>query len=279
MRGLLHGAELQDFRGAEIGDLDSVVTSQHQIGRLDVAMHDVALVGKLQGAARLLHDAQDSRQREGMAIIEERLQATALDEFHNDVVQAIFFASIEDNDNVGVGQETRSAGFGLKSSEKLRTSEAGALGAEFDRFDGDGAADNRVRRLVDDTHSAAAQFADNFVTSGLRKRGHRYVRHGGETPFPFSGWPHVARRRLVRPRTRIRPTFTVPGKFSIGQRDRGTSVSHSPPMLAEAARAHLYWEVYAYCGLALIGSGILTSRTGLSMPPGCAGDSSPSVSK
>ncbi len=32
-------------------------------------------------------------------------------------------------------------------------------------------------------------------------------------------------------------------------------------------------------GLGPVWSGMLTSRTGLSMPPGCAGDSSPSVSK
>src|ERR1700730_10812701 len=130
-----------------------------------------------------------------MAVVEERLQAAAFDEFHDDVVQTVFFARIENHDDVGVGQEACGAGFGLKSSEKLRTGQAGALGAEFNSFDRDSAADNRVSGLVNDTHSAAAEFADNFVTSGLRKRRHRYVRHGRETPFSFS-WQCVARRQL-----------------------------------------------------------------------------------
>src|ERR1700730_3408608 len=34
----------------------------------------------------------------------------------------------------------------------------------------------------------------------------------------------------MRPRTRIRPPLTVRSKFSVGQRDRGTSVSDLPPV-------------------------------------------------
>jgi len=183
---LLNGAELQDFRGAEVGDFYSVVAGEHQVRGLDVAMHDVALVSELEGAAGLFHDAQNAGQGKGVTIVEERLEAAALYEFHGDVVEAVFFAGIENDHDIGMGQKTGGARFRLKSGEKLGASKAGAFGAELDGFDSDGAADDGVRSLVDDTHGTAAQFTDDFVTSGLRKRGHRYVRHGRSALCPLT---------------------------------------------------------------------------------------------
>src|SRR5208337_4092467 len=54
MSSLLNGAELQDLGGAEVGHFDGVVGGQHQVGGLDIAVNDVAFVGELQCAARLL---------------------------------------------------------------------------------------------------------------------------------------------------------------------------------------------------------------------------------
>src|SRR4029077_8637390 len=144
VRGLLHGAELQDFCGAEVGDLDGVIAGKHQVRGLNVAMHHVTLVGKLQGATGLCHDAQNARQGKGVAVVEECLQAAAFHEFHDDVVEPVFFAGVEDHDNVGVSQKTRGTSLRLKAGQKLGAGEAGTLGAEFDGFDRDGAADDRV---------------------------------------------------------------------------------------------------------------------------------------
>jgi len=62
-----------------------------------------------------------------------------------------------------MGEETGGAGFGLEAGEKFGAAEAGAFFAEADGFDGDGAADDGVGGSVDNTHGAAAEFAENFV--------------------------------------------------------------------------------------------------------------------
>ena len=69
VRGLLRAAELKNLGGAKVGDFDSVVRGEHQVGRLNVAVNDVAFVGELQGAEGLIEDAQRARQGEGLPAV------------------------------------------------------------------------------------------------------------------------------------------------------------------------------------------------------------------
>src|SRR5258707_10616462 len=158
-------------------------------------MDDVAFVSELEGAAGLIHDAQDARDREGMAGVEESLEAFALDKFHGDVVEAVFFAGIVDNHYVGMGEETGGAGFGLEAREKLGAAEAGAFFAEADGFDGNGAADDGVGSSVDNTHGAADEVAENFVAPCFYRCFHA-------APLPqkvlFSKKNHAERRSCTR---------------------------------------------------------------------------------
>src|SRR5262249_48283561 len=99
-------------------------------------------------------------------------QALALDQFHGDVEDAVFFAGVVDDNYIRVREQASRARFGLEAAEQFRARQARAFLAEANRFHGDGAADDRVHRFIDDTHGAAAQFADDFVATRFRSRGH-----------------------------------------------------------------------------------------------------------
>src|SRR5215472_5516851 len=62
--------------------------------------------------------------------------------------------------------------FGLKPGQKFRAFESRTFFAEADGFYGYGPADDRINSLVHNTHSAAAEFADDLVSSGFCYRFH-----------------------------------------------------------------------------------------------------------
>ncbi len=173
--GLLDGAELQNFCRAEVCDLDGIVGGEHEVRGLDVAVNDVPLMRELQRAASLIHDAQRARQRKGVAVIEQCLQTFSLHQFHGDVVQAVFFARVENHHDVGMRQQTCGTRFGLESRQEFGVREPCAFFAQPDGFDRNGAPDHRIYGFVDNAHRAAAQFTDDFVSSGFCYSWHRQI--------------------------------------------------------------------------------------------------------
>src|SRR5216683_4530594 len=62
----LRCAKLKNLCGTEIGDLDDVVRSQHEVRGFDVAVHDIMLVREIQRGANLFHQLQDARYGKGL---------------------------------------------------------------------------------------------------------------------------------------------------------------------------------------------------------------------
>ena len=69
--------------------------------------------------------------------------------------------------DVVVRQQARRACFRLKTRDQFRARESSPLFAELDRLYRNRPADHRIGGLVDDTHSAAAKFGNDFVTPGF----------------------------------------------------------------------------------------------------------------
>ena len=176
-RGLVHpfgDAEVEDFDGAGVGD--------HDIGGLQVAVDDAALVRADEGA----YDGDDQLDgavfREGgggclgalgrvlvgvsLALAEEVVEGFALEVFEDHVGGAEVLAELVDDDDVFVGH--------LRGGEGLEKEAGdGSAAVAADEFDGDEAAQAGVAGEEDGAHAAAAKGADDFVVLDGGARGDR----------------------------------------------------------------------------------------------------------
>ena len=98
---------------AEVHDLDLAVRRQHDVARLDVAMHQVVVVRVLQGGQDTRHDLDGFVDRDGRAVGDQLLDGVPLDVLHDDVgdrdgpvgrVRDDFFAGVVNGDDVWVIQ-------------------------------------------------------------------------------------------------------------------------------------------------------------------------------
>src|SRR5579859_3073072 len=71
-----------------------------------------------------------------------------------------------------MGKQAGGARFGLEPREEFRALEACAFFTEANGFYCDGAPNDRIHGLVHNTHGAAAEFADDLVSSGFCYRLH-----------------------------------------------------------------------------------------------------------
>ena len=142
---------LDDAGDPEIHHFDDAVLGDHDVGGLDVAMNDAALVGAVEGAARL--HGVDELERDGQrsTVRDDLLEALTFNEFHGDVGDVVLFAHIVDGDDVGVLQPAGGLGLAVKALEQT-----GIGGhASGDGLDGDEAVDDRIASAVDHAHGAA----------------------------------------------------------------------------------------------------------------------------
>src|ERR1700732_3998889 len=91
------------------------------------------------------------------------LEALAFQILHGDKRSAARFSQLVNGNDVGVLQASRSPGLAIKALQWI-----GALvDASRDRLDGDGAANERIASLEDDSHSSAADLLEDFVSANV----------------------------------------------------------------------------------------------------------------
>ena len=137
--------------------------ADHDVGGLDVAVNDAALVREVEGAAGL--QGVDQLQGNGKigAARDQVFQTFAVYQFHGDEGNAAFVAHVIDRNDVGMLQ----AAGGLRLAVEA-LSRFGIVGdARRDGFQGHQAVDDRVARAINHTHRAVTQLADYLVFAQL----------------------------------------------------------------------------------------------------------------
>ena len=209
--GLARALGPDGAREAEVDDAHASVVADEHILRLEVAVHEAAVMGGGETLGRLREHVEDLAQaalRRGQPLA----QAPAVDELHGDEDVVADLADVVDRDHVRV----RQLGHRLRLAHEplLR------LGAVIDRaqaLDGDEATELRIVGLVDHAHATLAEQVDDQEAAD--ELALRPWRHHLEIVVVVGGGRSQWHARRHRYRERI---GAAPGA------DRRRSIGHSP---------------------------------------------------
>ncbi len=124
------------------------VASEEEIGRLDVAMDDTAVVGVTQRVAGLNGDEGDLAPIEAAAVVEFVLEAASVDQLHGVVELAFLLAEGQQTDDVGMAELAEGLDLDFET-----LAEIGFAGqARNEAFEGHGLVGLDVDGLVDRAH-------------------------------------------------------------------------------------------------------------------------------
>ena len=171
------GVRVGHVGDAEVDDLDRIVFHHEDVARLQVAMHQAALMRRLQAAAGLgnnLDGALDGQTMAGLA--DEMIQRRAGQKRHDEVglLLALFlkFSDVEDFDDVGMAHRGEHVALFVEQLERS------GIGNVENGLDGDFAADDGVVGAIDQAHPALPEDLPHLVPASQFFRRSRGV-HGG----------------------------------------------------------------------------------------------------
>ena len=162
----------EPLRQPEVGEVDVLVVAlaaDEDVGGLDVAMHQAALVRGVERGGHRRDDAQHALEGQ-LAAVDDLAQVGPGDEAHREVQDAAILAAAVDGDDVRVLERCREPSLRLEPPHRVRVLRV--LGR--DDLQRDGPVEVLVGRAVDDAHPAAIDHAVDAIAredrTGLQNR-------------------------------------------------------------------------------------------------------------
>jgi len=163
------GVSVGHVRDTEIDDFHRVIFHNKDVARLQVAMHQAALVRRLQASASLRNDFDRAFHCQPVTrLADECVQGRARQQWHHEVgfVLAVFFelANVENLDNVGMAHGGEHIAFFIEELQRRRIGEIeDSLNRHFTAHHG-------VVGAVHQPHAALAQHLSHLVAAGQFSR-------------------------------------------------------------------------------------------------------------
>ncbi len=154
---------LQDSRDPEVHHLHNAFLADHDVGGLDIAVDNAALMREVKRPAGLQRIDKLQRDRKVGAPRNQVFQAFAIHQFHGDEGNTALIAHVVHRNDVGMLQAAGGLRLAVKALEQIRI--VGNAGR--DGFQRDQAVDDRVARAVHHSHGAVSQLADHLVFAQL----------------------------------------------------------------------------------------------------------------
>ncbi len=155
-RARLGQAGVGDPRDAEIQNPQDAIQVDHDVGGLDVPVHDAFLMRVVEPQGELFDQIELASQRQGSPLPNLFGEREALDELHHDVRLTVLVAEIVDRDDVAVFQVAGRL-------RLLKKAVAQPLIGGAKELDRDGAANPGIATAIDPSHAAVPEAVDDLV--------------------------------------------------------------------------------------------------------------------
>ena len=193
-------ARIGDPGNAEVRNFYRIaVNFVHDIGGLDVPVHHVLFVCISQRLSNTRHDGQHFWSRQQIAIFAEIQQILAFEEFHGDIRQVVFFAGIEDSDDILMLQSPCRFSFAEEPFARIDQLITGKLLAQSHRLDRHNPANFRVFTKVNHTHRTLAKLLVNLITAKHRLLHRAPVEQHGPAWMRATATQHHRFGKILRP--------------------------------------------------------------------------------